>query len=164
MISIIVAKSKNNAIGKNNKMLWHISDDLKYFKRVTMGHPVIMGYNTWVSLGCKPLPGRKNVVVSRSHKAEQGCGADFFSSLETAIIELSYLDEEIFIIGGGQIYKSAMPFADKLYITIVDVDIAEADAFFPEIDYEQWEESSPCEKKYDVISGYNYSVQTYSRK
>ena len=125
MISLIVAKAANGAIGKGNRMPWHISGDLKYFKRVTTGHPVIMGYNnTWLSLGGRPLPGRRNIVVSRSHTAAPDCGAEFLPSLEAAVAaaggapDVSDASKEVFVIGGGQLYRAAMPLAGRLYITM----------------------------------------------
>lgn len=137
MISIIVAIAKNNAIGKNNQLLWHISEDLKYFKRITSGHTVIMGRKTFESIG-RPLPNRKNIVISRSVSALQG--VTVVPSIEEAL-QHTLGEEEVFIIGGGTIYKEALPLAEKLYITYVD-DFFEADTFFPVIDPLCWQEIS----------------------
>lgn len=146
IISIIVATSLNNAIGRNNQLLWHISEDLKYFKKVTSGHTIIMGRKTWESIG-RPLPNRRNIVISRSQKAIEG--AEVYSSLEEALKAArskevanknKLSNEEIFIIGGGQIYKQALPIADKLYLTIVNKTIEDADTYFPDIDFSQWKE------------------------
>lgn len=136
LISIIVAISLNNAIGRNNQLLWHIPEDLKYFKKVTSGHTIIMGRKTWESIG-RPLPNRRNIVVSRTHKTIEG--AEVYSSLEDALKTAS-TEGEVFIIGGGQIYKQALPMANKLYLTIMNQTIEDADTFFPEIDFSQWEE------------------------
>lgn len=131
LISIIAAISENRALGKNNKLLWHIPDDLKHFKEITSGHPVIMGRTTFESLGSKPLPGRTNIVVTRNKKYQMP-NCLVAHSLEEAIDIGKNLDrQEIFIIGGGQIYREAIDMADKLYLTIVKGNY-EADTFFPD--------------------------------
>ncbi len=118
-ISMIAAIGKNRELGAGNELLWRIPDDLKRFKALTMGHPIIMGRKTFESIG-KPLPGRTNLVVSRSSL-----------SLEDAIAQAKKLDtQEVFIIGGAQIYEQALPYADRLYLTVID-DTKEADAYFP---------------------------------
>lgn len=139
-ISIIVAVAQNGAIGKENKLLWHISEDLKYFKRVTSGNPVVMGRKTWESIG-KPLPGRRNIVISRS--LDSIPGAEVFKSLEIALEDVKKSGaDEVFIIGGGEIYREALPFAHKLYLTKVHVNIEDADTFFPALDFGLWHELS----------------------
>lgn len=133
MISLIFAMGRNNALGLNNKMPWYLPADFAYFKRVTMGHPVIMGRKTFESLG-KPLPGRTNIVVTRNGGyAPEGCV--IADSVEMA--EQLVKDKDACIIGGAEIYKAFLPVADRLYITEIDHDF-EADTFFPEIDYSQW--------------------------
>ena len=134
MISIIVAVAANNVIGGENKLLWHIKEDLQRFKSLTSGHAVIMGRKTWESLG-RPLPNRTNIVITRNsdYKPE---GALVASSLEAAL-ELAEQDDEKFIIGGGEIYRQAMAIADKLYITHVECSY-EGDTTFSEISAEQW--------------------------
>ena len=127
MISIIVAVAQNGIIGGSNNLLWHISEDLRNFKRVTSGHPVIMGRKTFESLG-KPLPNRENVVITRSTTPIPGCR--IAHSIEEAIAPYSE-EEEVFIIGGGEIYKATLAIADKLYITRVLHDY-EGDTSFPE--------------------------------
>lgn len=171
MISLIVAKAANGAIGKGNRMPWHISGDLKYFKRVTTGHPVIMGYNTWLSLGGRPLPGRRNIVVSRSHTAAPECGAEFLPSLEAAVAaagtdapDVSDASEEVFVIGGGQLYRAAMPLAGRLYITEVETVIGDAEVFFPDVDPELWEVESRSERYLDEKTGLYYSFLILTRK
>jgi len=156
MISIIVAIASNGAIGRNNQLLWHISEDLRYFKKITAGHTVIMGRKTWESIG-RPLPNRRNIVVSRSIDADNLAGAEVFKSLEDAVAAASanknlqpdglctnnQSDESrIFIIGGGEIYRQALPLAGRLYLTLVHTPIEDADTFFPVIDYNQWREVS----------------------
>jgi len=129
-ISIVVAVTRqNHAIGNGGKLLVHISDDLKRFKAITKGHPIIMGRKTFESIG-RPLPERTNIIITRNpnFKAE---GCIVVSSLEEAIKKAGELDSEIFIGGGGEIYKEALPFVDKLYLTIVESD-AKGDVFFPD--------------------------------
>ncbi len=133
-ISIIVAMGSNRAIGKNNRLLWHLPADLKYFKKTTMGKPVLMGRKTFESVG-KPLPGRKNIIISRSENyTVPGCLTA--SSLKEAI-EKSKPADEIFIAGGGEIYNQALSLADKLYVTKVHCS-ASADTFFPRINPGKW--------------------------
>jgi len=128
MISIIVCVGKNRAIGRNNQLLWHISEDLKHFKTITTGHTVVMGDRTFDSIG-KPLPNRKNIVVTRNKDLKiEGCEVRY--SLEEVLAEAKKSSEEIFIIGGGQIYNQSLPWADKLYLTIVDDTPEDADTFF----------------------------------
>lgn len=135
MISIIVAVSDDWGIGKDNELLWHISEDLKRFKRLTTGKTVIMGKKTWYSLPKRPLPGRKNIVLTdiRSELIE---GAETVYSIEEALDKCSK-EEEAFVIGGGSIYRQFMPDADRLYITHVHMK-APADIYFPEIDMKVW--------------------------
>ena len=133
-IAIIAAiGAKTRALGKGGKLLWHIPEDLKRFKELTSGHPVVMGRKTWESLPEKfrPLPARTNIVVTRD-MAYEARGASIAPSLEAAIAKAKNAEgsSEIFIIGGGEIYKEALPFASRLYLTLVD-DNAEADVFFP---------------------------------
>jgi dihydrofolate reductase len=130
IVSIICSINKNRAIGKNNQLLWHIPADLAYFKKITTGHPILMGQKTYESIG-RPLPQRKNIVITLDKNySAPGCIVCF--SIEEAINKAKELDgEEVFIIGGGQIYNQTIGLADKLYLTIVDGDY-EADTFFPD--------------------------------
>lgn len=133
-LSIIVAMAQNRAIGRNNQLLWHISADLRRFKAITMGHTIIMGRRTYQSIG-RPLPGRRNIVVSRNPSfSAEGCTVA--QSLEAALA-LCPAGDEAFVIGGGQIYAQALPLAHRMYITLVHSDM-EADTFFPEYDPAQW--------------------------
>lgn len=128
MVSIIVAIGKNRAIGKNNRLLWNLPRDLEHFRKVTSGHTVVMGDRTFESIG-KPLPNRKNIVVTlKPNYRAPGC--EVRNSLEEVLREAKVSPEEVFIIGGGQIYRQSLPWADKLYLTVVD-DEPEADTFFP---------------------------------
>lgn len=173
MISIIVAVASNHAIGRNNQLLWHISQDLQYFKQVTKGHCVIMGRKTFESLGEKPLPARRNIVITRHSRWEDAepqegrkTALNIVPSLEDAIaLAQSHSPEggECFIIGGGQVYAEALPQANRLYITEVDTDINDADTFFPEIDQSLWQKESVSETYHDEETGYNFRFVVYSR-
>lgn len=129
-ISIIVAHSRNMAIGKANALMWRLPEDLKRFKKLTTGHPIIMGRKTYQSIG-KPLPGRINIVVTRDINLEiPGCIV-VYSALEAIEKAKEFEQEEIFIIGGAEIYKEMLPLADRLYVTKVDMYV-DGDAYFPE--------------------------------
>ena len=134
-ISIIVAIAKNRAIGKDNRLLWHLSDDLKRIKKLTTGHTLIMGRNTFLSLPNGALPDRRHIVITdQTDEAFDGC--EMARSIEEAI-ELAGKDEECFVIGGGMVYAQFLPIAGKLYLTQIHQSF-EADTFFPEIDFSQW--------------------------
>ena len=147
MLSLIVAVAQNGVIGDRNALLWHISEDLKHFKALTSGHPVVMGRKTYESLG-RPLPNRTNVVISRQELEIPGCRV--VHSLDEALA-LFPGDEEVFIIGGAQIYAEALPRADRFYLTRVFHDY-EGDTRFPEWDEAQWRlvssEAFPCGREY----------------
>ena len=136
-ISMIVARSRNHVIGRDNQMPWKISADLQFFKRVTMGHPVIMGRKTWESIG-RPLPGRRNIIVSRNADY-QATGGELVGSLDEALKSLSEF-ERVFVIGGEQLFKQAFDKADRLYITEIDLDIDDGDTFFEVPDASNWKE------------------------
>ena len=137
MLSIIVAVAQNGTIGDKNTLLWHIKEDMQFFRRTTQGHPVIMGRKTYESLG-RPLPNRTNVVISRQALQIEGCTV--VHSLEEAIALFSP-DEELFIIGGGEIYRQAMELADRLYVTEVHA-AYRGDTLFPDIDPAVWRETA----------------------
>ncbi|MBQ2416001.1 MAG: dihydrofolate reductase [Alistipes sp.] len=159
MVSIIVAVAQNGVIGDKNALLWHISEDMRFFRRTTSGHPVIMGRKTYDSLG-RPLPNRTNVVISRTTKEIEGCTV--VGSLEEAIA-LFPKEEEIFITGGAQIYALALEVADRLYLTRV-FHSYEGDTSFPEWNQEEWkltsEDAYPCGEKFP----YPFSFETYERR
>ena len=136
-ISMIVARSRNHVIGKDNQMPWKISADLQIFKKVTMGHPVIMGRKTWESIG-RPLPGRRNIVVSRNTDLKLA-GAEVVNSLDMAINTLNEFPR-VFVIGGEQLFTQAFPKADRLYITEIDIDIEGGDTFFAIPNESEWKE------------------------
>ncbi len=135
MISIIVAVSEDWGIGKDNELLWHISEDLKRFKKLTSGNVVIMGKKTWESLPRRPLPGRKNIVLTDDPHECIDCSVTAYS-IEDALSKCEK-EEEIFVIGGGSVYRQFMPITDRLYITHVHRK-APADVYFPEIDFDIW--------------------------
>ena len=138
MLSIIAAIGRKNELGKDNKLLWHLPEDLKRFKRITIGHPIIMGRKTFQSLPGL-LPDREHIIITRdtsfSVPAER---VRVVHSIEEALA-IIYPEEENFVIGGGEIYRQFLPYTDKLYLTIVDGEFPEANTFFPEIDYGEWE-------------------------
>ena len=179
---LIVAIADNGAIGKNNELLWHISEDLKFFRRTTLGCPVIMGRKTFESIG-RPLPKRQNIVVSRrgfeapegvtvvgsleeAYKAvEQGLSenqATATPNLATVITDQIVIPR-MFIMGGGQIYAQALPDMDRLIITHVHTVIEDADTFFPAIDPTVWQVSERSEMMTDPETGYNFEFVTYCR-
>ena len=137
MVSIIVAIAENGVIGDKNALLWNIKEDMRRFRTITTGHPVVMGRKTFESIG-RPLPKRTNVVITRGDNRFDGC--EVAHSLEEAIAMFP-ADEEVFIIGGAQIYAQAMSLADKLYLTIVHRNY-DGDTSFPKIDYSEWREVS----------------------
>lgn len=136
-LSIIVAVAENGVIGCAGRMPWHISEDLRRFKRITSGHPVVMGRKTFESLGCKPLPNRMNIVVTRNSELALPEGVLSATSIGDAVARFAGTAQEIFIIGGGEIYRQAMPIADKLYLTRI-LASPEGDTHFPEIRADEW--------------------------
>jgi dihydrofolate reductase len=161
MISIIVAVSEDMGIGKDNELLWHISEDLKRFKKLTLGKTVIMGKKTWESLPKRPLPGRKNIVLT-DKPGESFDGAVAAYSIEDSLRKCEK-GEDIFIMGGGSIYRQFMPFADRLYITHVHRK-APADIFFHAIDYKIWEVIEKEEFSGDENNLIPYTCIVYERK
>lgn len=159
-ISIIVAIASNYAIGKDNDLLWHISDDLKRFKRITSGHPVVMGKNTFYSLPFRPLPKRRNIVLT-DQAGEQIEGCEMAYSLDESI-EMMDANQENFIMGGGSIYKQFMPIAQKLYITRVHQDF-EADTFFPEIDLAIWKLVEAIDMEAEKEGSFKFTYEIYER-
>ncbi|KKQ20841.1 MAG: Dihydrofolate reductase [Candidatus Nomurabacteria bacterium GW2011_GWA1_37_20] len=161
MISLIAAIGKNNELGKNNTLVWSMPTDLKYFRKTTSGHPVIMGRKTFESIG-RPMPNRRNIVITRDQNYKKD-GIEVAHSLEEALNLVPHKKEEIFIIGGAEIYKQAMPIADKLYITHIEAEDKDADAFFPEIIPIVWNEISREERKKDEKNSFNYTFSVYKK-
>lgn len=163
-VSIIVAIAKRRAIGAGGGIPFHISPDLRRFREITMGKPVVMGRKTFESLPNGPLPGRRNIVVTRR---TDYCpeGAETAPSLDAALrMAAEGSPEEIMVIGGGQIYEQAMPLADRLYITEVAAHYPEADTFFPWIDFDKWTVEEASEPHTDERTGLPYRFITFRRK
>ena len=159
-VSIIVVVAKNFAIGKNNRLLWHIPADLKRFKKITRGHQIIMGRLTYESLPNKPLPDRMNIVITdRPGETFEGCKTVY--SIEEAL-GLCNESEESFIIGGGSIYRQFLPYCNKLYLTMVDQD-AEGDTYFPQIDLSQWKLVEREDHNGDENVDLSYSFLVYEK-
>ncbi|MGM0769690.1 MAG: dihydrofolate reductase [Pseudomonadota bacterium] len=164
--ALIVAMSRNRVIGRNNKLPWYLPGDLRYFKQATMGKPIIMGRKTWDSIG-RPLPGRMNVVISRNAEWEAPAGTVAATSLQEALVKAEAQAEieggdEVMIIGGGQIYAEALPTVDRIYITRVHAEI-EGDAFFPEVNWDEWEEIGREDFSASDNNPYDYSFVVYQR-
>ncbi len=164
-LCLVVAAAENGVIGRNNQLPWYLPEDLKHFKRVTLGKPVIMGRKTWESIG-RPLPGRTNIVITRQpdYLAE---GARVVDSLEAALelaegVALIDGADEVMVIGGADIYRLALPRADRVYLTEVHAEV-EGDAFFPDWDRSHWREVSRERQPARDESEYAYSFVTYER-
>ena len=161
-LTIIVAAGENNAIGKDNDLIWHLSDDLKHFKALTNNHHIIMGRKTFESFP-KPLPNRTHIVITRQANYKVPSGVIVVNSLHDAI-DAAKSDQQPFIIGGGEIYKQAMPLVGKLEITRVHSTFENADTFFPEIDENQWKEVNRTTHDADEKHAHAFSFITYLRK
>ena len=159
-IVIVAAMDINRAIGRNNALLWHIPEDLKHFKSLTMGHTVLMGRKTFESVG-RPLPKRRNVVITRNLDWKFP-DVEVYQSLEEALYALKSL-ETIMIVGGAEVYSQAMPLANKLEITHIEAAFKDADSFFPVIDEDFWQESSRKESV-QPETGLKYAFVSYLRK
>ncbi|MCF8217525.1 MAG: type 3 dihydrofolate reductase [Bacteroidales bacterium] len=160
-ISIIVAIAKNRVIGKDNKMPWHLPADLKHFKKVTYGFPIIMGRKTFESIG-KPLPGRKSIIISRQENLSLNFDSVevVHSFSEAAKAANDY--EEAFVIGGSDIYQLALPFTEKIYMTKLDLEVA-GDTHFPELDTEKWTLVDEEHHQADAKNPHDYSFLIYER-
>ncbi|RZK50264.1 MAG: dihydrofolate reductase [Pedobacter sp.] len=159
-ISLVVAIAENYAIGKNNQLLWHLPADLKHFKTITSGHSIIMGRKTFESIG-KPLPNRRNIIISRQTNLEIP-GIELVNSLSQAL-QLTESEHEIFIIGGAMIYEEALPYAQKIYLTRVKASF-EADAFFPKLPPEEWDVIDSEYFNADDKNPFGYSIETLVRR
>jgi len=158
IISIIAAMDNNRLIGSKNGLPWHLPADFKHFKDVTLGKPVLMGRKTFESIG-KPLPGRKNIVISRS--AFNAEGVETVGSIDAAL-DLVADNEEVMIIGGANIYEQMISKAEKMYLTFVDAE-CEGDAWFPEINQEEWNKTDQQLYEADEKNNFNFTVVTYQR-
>lgn len=165
VVSLIVAMARNRVIGRDNQLPWHLPGDLKYFKAVTMGKPIVMGRKTFESIG-KPLPGRANIVVT-SQRDFCAAGVSVAHSPDEALrvarkVAMDGAASEVMIIGGGRIYQEMLPLASRLYLTEVQADI-EGDAFFPALDWAQWRQQSREDFKAAGSNPYDYSFVVYNR-
>lgn len=161
-IAMIVAMARNRVIGRDGALPWHLPEDLRHFKELTLGKPIIMGRLTWESIG-RPLPGRANIVVSRVPDFEAP-GAEVVPSLEAALAragEIAGPDGEIMVIGGAQIYRAALPLAERIYLTRIEVD-AEGDAMFPELDPSCWHVVETARHS-SATAGLDYSFERLNR-
>ena len=159
-ISLIVAMASNRVIGLNNQMPWHLSADLKKFKKITMGSPILMGRKTYESIG-KPLPGRTNIIVSRNLEYRQD-GCLVFNDLKTALKKGCESAEEIFVIGGSDLYEAILPIADAIYLTIINREF-QGDAFFPDIDLNDWSEVEREDINDDPDAAFSYSFLKFEK-
>ncbi|SEL08720.1 dihydrofolate reductase [Parapedobacter koreensis] len=159
IISAIVAAAENNAIGKGNELLWHLPNDLRFFKQTTSGHTVIMGRKTYESVG-KPLPNRRNIVITRQPEYVLK-GAEVVHSLDEALQRCTG-DGEVFIVGGAEIYRQALPVTDRIYLTRVHATLA-GDAYFPELDKPDWALVSAERHEPDERHAYGYTFMYYER-
>ena len=163
IVSTIVGLGNNNEIGKDNDIPWYIPADLKYFKKITSGHPIIMGRKCFESIG-RALPNRTNIIVSRNPEFHiDGCILTHSVSAALLVAEESGADE-VFIIGGGEIYRMGMPLTSKLYLTEIDIDIENADVFFPEINMDSWELISQESHEKDDKNTHDYTFKVLKRK
>ncbi|WP_137923209.1 dihydrofolate reductase [Cupriavidus sp. 2SB] len=158
LLTLIVARARNGVIGRDNTLPWRLPEDLQHFKRTTLGAPIIMGRKTWDSIG-RPLPGRRNIVVSRNRDLKLE-GAEVVSSLEDAQ-RLCVGVEQVFLIGGAQLYAEALPSADRLIVTEIDADV-EGDAHFPAVDRSTWLETAR-ETHHSEANGFEYAFVVYER-
>ncbi len=161
MTTIVVALDRKNGIGKENKLLWHLPEDLKHFKAITSGHPVIMGRKTYESIG-RPLPNRTNIVISRRTDWFQE-GILIVGSIKEALKFAKKIDENIFILGGGNIYEQTLEVADKLEVTRVDTEVL-ADTFFPKISEKDWVLTAENCVGQDEKNEFNMCFQTWERR
>ena len=159
-ISLIWAMADNRVIGIENRLPWKLPADMKWFRENTMGKPIIMGRLTFESFGAKPLPGRRNIIISRnpSYSAE---GIEVFTSIEDAL-QATQSSEEVMIIGGMSLYKQSLPLADRLYMTLVHAEI-EGDAWFPEFDLDEWHQTQRSDFSADEKNPHAYSFVTLDK-
>jgi dihydrofolate reductase len=159
ILSLIAAVSKNNMIGNNNELIWHLPADLAHFKKITSGHTIIMGRKTYESIG-RALPNRRNIVISRQ-EGLSAPGCEIMQSLQEAV-DACLQEKEVFIIGGGEIYRQLLPVADKIYLTRVYHDF-EGDTRFPDINFSEWKLITYAKHHADEKNAFNYSFSEYER-
>jgi dihydrofolate reductase len=158
-INLIAALARNRVIGKRQQIPWHIPGEQAYFKKITLGHPIVMGRKTWESIG-RPLPGRRNIVVTRTPNYA-AAGAEVVGSLDAAL-QLAGDAGEVFLIGGGDLFAQALPLADRMFLTEIDADF-EGDALFPPFDRNEWRETSREVHAPTADREFSYSFVVYQR-
>jgi len=161
-VSIIVAVAKNGAIGRDNQLLYHLPNDLKHFKTLTTGHTIVMGRKTFESLPKGALPNRRNIVLSRQEDLHYE-NAECYRSLEDALMQCDYW-EDVYIIGGAELYKQTIELASRIHLTLIEDAPADADAFFPALDPNQWKETGREEHPADEKHAHAYTFIDYMRK
>jgi dihydrofolate reductase len=162
-VSIIAAVAENGVIGRGGKLPWHLSDDLRRFKRLTMGHTIVMGRRTWESIG-RPLPGRRTIAVSRQPEYRVDVeGVDVAASLDDALrIAETAGDDEVFIIGGAELYREALAQVNRIYLTRVHAFI-DGDTYFPDVDWQKWRRVESEQRDSDARNDYRYTFEVYER-
>ena len=168
MLSLIVAVAQNNAIGRNNELLWHISEDLKYFKSTTTGNPVIMGRKTYESIG-RPLPGRRNIVLTRGEMEIPSVKNPLTTSMEIVhsleqVYEIASGEGEFFVMGGGMLYNETFGKADYLYLTKIYAVAEDADTFFPQVKESEWDVVRESELMHDEENDIDFKFIVYKRR
>ena len=161
ILTTIAAVAQNGVIGNNNDLIWRLPDDLKHFKNLTKGHTMIMGRKTWESIGARPLPHRRHIIITRNFDYEAE-GAEVVSTIDEAL-ELAQTDDKVFIAGGGEIYKLAMPYIQRMELTIIHHDF-QGDTLFPDFDENDWKEISSKRHDVDERHAYPFSFVTLVRK
>lgn len=159
-VNIIAAMSENRVIGRGGDLPWRLPDEMKHFMKVTTGHTVVMGRKTFESIGCKPLPNRRNIVLTRREDYHAD-GVEVVSDLKQALSRVP-ADEEVFICGGEQVYREAMPMADRLYLTVVHTQL-QGDAHFPAFDPDRWRLVEQARHEADDRHAYAFTFLTYER-
>ena len=158
-VNLIAALSRNRVIGRDQRIPWNIRGEQAYFKKVTLGHPIVMGRKTWESIG-RPLPGRRNIVVTR-RQGYAAAGAEVVSSLDDALARAGDVTD-VFVIGGGELYAQALPRADRLFLTEIDADF-DGDTFFPAVERSAWREASRETHPPEPDRPFSYSFVVYER-
>ena len=161
ILSIVVAIALDGAIGRGNDLLWHLPADLKRFKELTTGHTILMGRKTFDSLPRGPLPNRRNIGVSRSLTAREG--VEVYPTIKEAL-KACESDEEVFIIGGGEIYRQLLPHTDRIYLTRVQATFPDAEVFFPELDPSEWSETASVTFPRDEKNEYDTTLHLLQRR
>ena len=162
LVTIIAAVSENGVIGRGGGLPWHLSDDLKHFKKLTTGHTVIMGRRTFESFGARPLPNRRNIIITRNKKYSPE-GVEVAASFDDAL-SLSSDDDEVFVCGGQQVYEQAIPLAGRMYLSHVEAIIEGGDTFFPEYESDNWQLCDEWRHEPDDLNDYAFAVRWYERK